>query len=178
VAQCLTGLFSEQVLVGVRQAVVPYRDVVPRVHLGFEDSARVTFEMHPKEDFSRSPDKCLNTVVLDYRGPSRWFTIEAPVSWAELGGAGQYQVGIYGRPNRELHCRVVLRVPQGDGANEDFRCCDLVLAPEGRPAHGRGQLKRLDMNTADAGRQPKLLFFFDANQDLHLELDYLTAYFA
>ncbi|MDH3979732.1 MAG: glycosyltransferase [Gammaproteobacteria bacterium] len=177
-AQSLVGLFSEQVLVGVRRTVEPYSNVVPRVHLGFEDTAAVALEMRPKEDFSRSPDRCLNTAVLDYRGASRWFTIEAPVSWAELEGAGQYQVGLYGRPNRLLNCRVVLRVPNGDGTTEDFRCCDLVLTPEGRSAHGRGQLKRLDMSTLDQGRQPEMLFFFDTNSDLHLELDYMTAYFA
>ena len=134
--------------------------------------------MRPKDDFSRSPDRCLNTVILDYKGPSRWFTIEVPVSRDELSGAGQYQVGLYGRPDRELHCRVVLRVPQDETTAEDFRCCDLVLAPEGRSAHGRGQLNRPGKGIPDHGHQPKLLFFFDANQDLHLELDYLTAYFA
>jgi hypothetical protein len=134
--------------------------------------------MRPKDDFSRSPDQCLNTLVLDYQGTSRWLTIEAVLDWAELSGAGQYQIGLYGRPDRLLNCRVVLRVPRGEDATEDFRCCDLVLSPEGRSAHGRGQLRQLDLNTLNQGGQPKLLFFFDTNADLHLELDYLTAWFA
>ena len=177
-AQSLTGLFSEQLLVGVQQTAVPYLNVVPNVHLGFEASATVAFEMRPKDDFSRSPDQCLNTVVLDYQGPSRWLTIGAALSWAELSGAEHYQIGLYGRPNRLLHCRIVLRVQHGDGANQDFCLCNLELSPEGRSAHGRGQLKRLEPNTLDQSGQPKVLFCFDANTDLHLELDYLTAYFA
>jgi len=177
-AQSLAGLFSEQVLVGVRQTVVPYLDVVPRVFLGFEASATVALEMRPKDDFSRSPDQCLNTVVLDYQGPSRWLTIGAALSWAELCGAEHYQICLYGRPNWLLHCRVVLRVPNGDGTTEDSCLSDLVLSPEVHSAHGRGQFNRLEPNTLDQNGQPKLLFFFDANTDLHLELDYMTAYFA
>ena len=177
-AQSLTGLFSEQLLVGVRQTAVPYRDVVPRVHLGFEASATVAFEMRPKDDFSRSPDQCLNMVVLDYHGPSRWLTIGAALSWAELSGAEHYQIGLYGRTNRLLHCRVMLRVTRGNGATEDSCLCNLVLSPEERSVHGHGQFKRPEPNTLDQSGQPRVLFCFDANTDLHLELDYLTAYFA
>jgi glycosyltransferase involved in cell wall biosynthesis len=176
-AHRLVGLFTEKLLVGVRRTVTAYEDLAPGVHLGFETTAAVQLEMRPKTDFSRSPDACLNTLVLDYRGPSRWLTIESAVPWAEVAGARQFQVEIHGRARRSLGCRVVLRLPKNDEAFEDATLCDLTLGPDGRPAHGRGSLPIAPPVPRPDGTEPKLLFFFAAAADIHLELDFLNAYF-
>jgi glycosyltransferase involved in cell wall biosynthesis len=177
--QRLVRLFGEKLLVGVRRTATAYEDLAPGVHLGFEPSAAVAVEMRPKEDFSRSPEACLNTLRFDYRGPSRWLTIESVVPWTELAGARHYQVGVHGRAQRTLACRVVLRLPSGDDGFEDTTLCDLSLVPEGRPAHGRGSLPgTLSVHARGrASTTPKLLFFFDAGADVHFELDFLNAYF-
>jgi hypothetical protein len=179
-AATLTRLFAEKTLVARRCQVAPYHQVAEGVTLGFEPSARVELETRPKDDFTRSPDACLVTQVVHYRGPSRWLTVEAELDRSELAGARRFQVGLYARPDRDVTCRVVLRIPTGGEDNKDFTdiaLCELVLAVEGRSAHGQGTLEEPVPGEA-ASRPPKLLVFFDPTADLHLVLDYLTAYFA
>ena len=176
----LTQIFAEKTLVELRRHVAPYHQLAPGVHLGFEPSGRVEIEMRPKDDFTRSPDACLNALRVDYRGPSRWLTIEAEFEWPELADAQQFQIGIYARPDRDVTCRVVLRIPRGGEDSQDFEdiaLCELALAREGRSAHGRGSLG-LELPAEPSSRPPKLLVFFDASDDLCLAIDYLTAYFA
>jgi hypothetical protein len=179
-ARILTRIFAEKTLVELRRDVAPYHQLAPGVHLGFEPSGLVGLETRPKDDFTRSPDACLNTLVVDYRGPSRWLTIEAEFGWPELAGARQFQIGLHARPDRDVTCRVVLRIPRGGEDSEDFEdvvLCELALARERRSAHGRGNLGLLPLGAPPA-RPPKLLVFFDAGDDLHMAIDSLTAYFA
>jgi hypothetical protein len=179
-ARTLAGIFAEKTIVDYRRPVAPYHRLAPGVHLGFEPTGTVEIETRPKDDFTRSPDACLDTLVVDYRKPSRWLTIEAEFGWPELAGAQQFHVGVYARPDRTVTCRVALRIPAGGEAREDFEdvvLCELALAPDRRSAHGRGRLG-LPPRPEPPSRPPKLLVFFDARDDLHLPLDYLTAYFA
>jgi hypothetical protein len=134
-ARNLMSLFSEKVLVGVRRTVVPYHDVVPRVQLGFEPAATVELEMRPKDDFSRSPDQCLNTLVLDYQGQ----VMADHRVCLHLGGTigvERYQVGI-ARPDRPLRCRVVLRIRMARRV-PGFPLCNWRSQRGAR--HGRGRL--------------------------------------
>jgi hypothetical protein len=179
-ARILTRIFAEPTLVELRRDVAPYHQLAPGVHLGFEPSGRVELETRPKDDFTRSPDACLDTLVVHYRRPSRWLTIEAEFGWPELAGATQFQIGLYARPDRSVICRVVLRIPTGGEDSQDFEdvdLCELTLAREGRSAHGRASLG-LQPPAEPPSRPPKLLVFFDASDDLHLAIDYLTAYVA
>lgn len=174
----LTEFFAERVPVAVRTAILPYRDIVSRVQLGFESSATVELEMRPKDDFTRSPDQCLNTIILDYRGQSRWLTIEVSMDWAELQLVDRYQVGIYARPNRPVGCRVALRIQRNDGTFKDFSICKLVLAPSDRAAHSHGHFQPPVADEFGSQSQPKLMFFMDSDADLQLVVDYLRVYFA
>ena len=151
------------------------------MHLGFEPSGRVELETRPKDDFTRSPDACLDTLVVDYRGPSRWLTIEAEFGWPELAGAHQFQIGLYARPDRDVTCRVVLRIPSGRRGQPGLRG-RRPLRARARPGRGvrptaggawachRRPSRRLDRPSSSSSSTPVTTS--------HLAIDYLTAYFA
>jgi len=179
-AQTLARLFAEKTLVTFRRPMAPYDTLAPGVRLGFEPSARVEVETRPKDDFTRSPDQSLVTVAVDCRGPSRWLTLEAEFDWEELAGTEQFQVGLYARPDRTVSCRAVLRLPGAAENGEDFEdvtLCELELTREGRSAHGQGRFGVEFPAAARPSGPPKLLIFFGTGDDLHVDIDYLIAYF-
>ena len=174
----LATLFSEPMVAASEQAVKPYSEIVPGVQIGFETTARVLVTVQPKQDFSRSPDSCLNVLTISFSGTSRWLTLEVALDWEQLRDAGQYQFGLYAQPDRTVIGKAVLRFARKAGGVIDHRFAELRLSETGRSCHRRGPLRLPDLSEADKDRRPRLLFFFDSKSDLTLRVDYLTIYFS
>jgi hypothetical protein len=175
--KAITALFSQPLLGAVDAPLKAYVDLVPGVQIGFEPGASAQLSVRPKQDFSRSPDYCLNTVTLRFSGTSRWFTFEVQADWAEFQNCSRFQIGLYCSTDRVAAGHIVLRLPRKGGAI-DHRLADFRLTPDGRCCHRSGALNIPSLSDADLQRRPKLIFFFDTTSDLTLDLDYLTAYFA
>jgi hypothetical protein len=156
----------------------PHSDIIPGAQVGCEPTANVSLAVYPKQDFSRSPDGCLNTLSLRFSGPSRWFTVELEVGWEEFRFATQYQLGMYLQPDRDLDGRVALRLPLKAGGTVDHGFSTFRLRTVERSHHRSGPLDMSNLEETDPNRRPKLIFFFDSSADLALRIDYLTLYFA
>lgn len=169
-ARSLAGWSSAGDRASGRKQIEAGYEVVPGMRIGFEPSASVEVELQCTHENPVEPEGEVRTVALDYRGPSRWLTIEAELGWPELSEAGRYEITLTGRADRPLHCRVMLRVPRGD-TFVDHRLCDLLLSPEQRSARGWGRFNRPRVKGADTSGSPKAIFFLDPAQDLHAELD-------
>ena len=148
------------------------------MQIGFEPSATVHLTVQPKDDFGRSPDNCLNAIVLNFSGSSRWLTLEFPLSWEEFRNAHRFQLGVYAQSDRPVVGEAVLRLPGPDGDTVDHRFADFLLADTARSAHQRGEFVLPDLSRVDANQRPKLILFFDTKANLTLRIDYLTVYFA
>jgi hypothetical protein len=170
-------LFSRDHATGAR-ALKPYEYVVPGVQIGFEAGAAVTFEAKPKLDFSRSPDQCPSTVLLDFHGSSNWLTLEIDFDWPEIGDAREFQLGLYATANRAVSCRAVVRLPLGGAKYTDHQFVNFNLPAGARAANRHGPLNVENWSEVPRDVAPRLLLFFDTASDLHLQLDYLTVYFS
>ena len=166
--KAITALFSQPLLGAVDAPLKAYVDLVPGVQIGFEPGASAQLSVRPKQDFSRSPDYCLNTVTLRFSGTSRWFTVEVQADWAEFQNCSRFQIGLYCSTDRVAAGHIVLRLPRKGGAI-DHRLADFRLTPDGRCCHRSGALNIPSLADADLQRRPKLIFFFDSASDLTLE---------
>ena len=160
--KAITALFSQPLLGAVDAPLKAYVDLVPGVQIGFEPSASAQLSVRPKQDFSRSPDYCLNTVTLRFSGTSRWFTFEVQADWAEFQNCSRFQMGLYCSTDRVAPGHIVLRLPRKGGAI-DHRLADFRLTPDGRCCHRSGALNIPSFSDADLQRRPKLIFFFRFN---------------
>jgi glycosyltransferase involved in cell wall biosynthesis len=174
----LSTLLSEPMIAASEQAVKPYSAIVPGVQIGFEPTGKVLITVQPKQEFSRSPDSCLNVLTISFSGTSRWLTLEVALDWEQLQDASQYQFGLYAQPDRTVIGKAVLRFARKAGGVIDHRFAELHLSETGRSCHRRGALRLPDLSEADKDRQPRLLFFFDSKSDVTLRVDYLTIYFS
>jgi glycosyltransferase involved in cell wall biosynthesis len=174
----LAALFSEPMVAASEQSVTPYSQIIPGVQIGFEPTAKVFVTVQPKQEFSRSPDTCLNTLTINFTGTSRWLTLEVVLSWGQLQAADRYQFGLYAQPNRTAVGKAVLRFARKGGGMIDHRFAELRLSSSDRSCHRRGALRLPDLSEADKDMPPKLLFFLDSKSDLTLRVDYLTVYFS
>ena len=173
----LTGLFTMPITGEAARNLVPYEPVAPGVHFGFDTTATVSLHVRPKTSHSVSPEACLNVLKLAYSGRSRWLTVEAACSWAELATAERYQIALHAEPQRLIRVEAMLRLPQNDGNHLHHHFATLKLEPNRRAHVSAGQLKLPDLGNADHNGTPLLLLFFDPEQDLQLQLNYINAYF-
>jgi glycosyltransferase involved in cell wall biosynthesis len=171
-------LFSEPMLAASEVAVKAYSDIVPGVQIGFEPTGSVLITLQPKQDFSRSPDSCLNMLSMSFSGTSRWLTLELALGWEQLRDSTRYQFGLYAQPDRPVTGKAVLRLPRKAGGTFDHRFAELRLSETGRSCHRSGALRLPDLSETDPERRPRLLFFFDSKANLTLRVDYLTLYFS
>jgi len=174
----LSMLFTMPVTGTTIRTVEPYQEISQGMHLGFDDTATVSLTIEPKQDHAVSPETCLNTLGIVFSGQSRWLTVEAVCSWAELSSAENYQLACYAEPDRAVVCRTVLRLPLKGGTESDLTLATCELQPGQRNTNRSGALDLPDSTTLDASRNPKLLFFFDCDRDLKIRLDYINFYFA
>jgi peptidoglycan/xylan/chitin deacetylase (PgdA/CDA1 family) len=174
----LVGLVSQPLISRTDLRIEPYQPITPGVVIGFEKSAEVHLAVEPKRDHTRSPESCLNTLTLSFKGTSQWLTLEAYFEWSEFCSAKRYQLGFYGEPNRTVRCRTALRLPQSGGTFIDHDVVQFNLTEGSRSFNGGGELMLPQLTNIDLGSKPSLLFFFDTNADLTIEFDYLTLHFA
>lgn len=174
----LKSFFSDPLLASNKTPIKAYSELVPDVRIGFEATSNVLLTVQPKQDFSRSPESCLNTIWISFSGMSRWLTLELSINWEEFREAKRYQFGLYAQPDRPLTGQVTLRLPLKSGGHIDHRFAEFRLSERDRNVHRTGALRLPDMSEADPKERPRILFFFDSTSDLNLRLDYLTTYFA
>lgn len=173
----LTELFSEKLANGTARSLNPYEEVAPKVRIGFEKGATVAFTARRKEDFSRSPDRCLNTIFIDFSGTSEWLTLEFPISWNEVVNVANFQLGIYSEQDRKVQCRAVVRSMARNGPHVDHVFASLDLPEIGRSANRSGEIKLpTTFNSTDAS-ELRLILFIDTKSSLVMRLDYLSIYF-
>jgi hypothetical protein len=175
--ESLAALFSDPMLAGTETTIKPYCEIVPGIQIGFEPTGTVLLSVRAKENFSRSPDNCLNTIVLNFSGTSRWLTVELLMSWQEFKDATRYQLGLYAQPDRSLTGDAVLRLPLRAGVTVDHRLAEFRLSELQRNCNPSGAISLPDLSEADPAGKPRLIFFFDSKSDLVLRLDYLAIYF-
>ena len=173
----LSDFFAVQPTTGEESKLSPYQFVTPAIQIGFESGSEVSLEARPKEDFRLSPEKCLNTLIMQFNGTSKWLTLEISTSWEEIRTAQSFQLGLYARPSRPLKIQAALRLPWSEGAYRDHHFASADLEPGERAANRSGTLRLPPLENADFSRLPKLLLSLDTREHLHLQLDYLTAYF-
>ena len=176
--EALTALFSNPILAGTEATVKAYTDIVPGVQIGFEPTGTVLLTVKSKQDFSRSPDSCLNTITVSFSGTSRWLTLELAISWEEFRDATRYQLGLYAQPDRSLTGQAVLRLPLKAGGTVDHRLAEFRLSELGRNCNRGGVLALPDPSETDPAGKPRLILFFDSKSNLVLRFDYLAIYFA
>ena len=86
----LGALFSDRCCPERKKSSKPFSDIAPGMQIGFEPTGSVLLTVQPKQDFSRSPDRCLNAVTIDslsafYRAHQRPETL--PVRCVRIGQA-------------------------------------------------------------------------------------------
>jgi hypothetical protein len=171
----LSHLFAQPL--DVTGEVAPYTSIQPGVQLGFEPSGKVDIVAKAKTSFGDSPDSCSNTLLLRFRAPSRWLTVETLFGWEEIDETRSYQLGFYGTANRALTVRASLRIPRKQGGSSDFLIGTGHLPMGEKAVSISGDFEIEDPESIDRNRDPKLLLALDTVGDLDLRLDYLTAYF-
>jgi len=174
----LTDLFCMPITDDAGADIQRYQQISPGVHFGFEDSSSARLIVRPKQNYTASPETCLNSLDIAFSGASRWFTLEAMCSWTELAAAERYQLSLTAEPDRAIRCQAVIRLPQRDGSFSDHGFASLELQPGRRAAVSAGELKLPDLGTADTSKAPMLLLFFGTEDALRLRLDYINIYFA
>ena len=98
--------------------------------------------------------------------------------WADFEAAERYQLGLYGGPDRQLSCRVVLRLPQEGGGDRDVQFCSFDLRPGERAHNATGALSLPDDLHLDRQRPPLLLLLFNSQAPFDMQIDYISIYFA
>ena len=174
----LHGLFCLPVPSRQRQALEPWQTVSHRVQIGFEPGAEVGLAAEPKLDHSLSPESCLGSVTIDYRGQSQYLCLAAWCSWNDIAAAERFQLGVYGVPSRPVSCRVVLRLPEAGGRERDVELSAFTLDPAERANAPSGAVELPQDVDLDRERFPLLVIHFDTRRELEIRLDYLSLYFA
>ena len=178
VQAALVGFFTQPLPARLRQPVEPWQTLSHRVQLGFDPGADVQLTVEPKLDHSLSPESCLNTVTIEFRGESQYLCLGAWCSWADVAATQRYQLGLYGVPDRPVSCNLVLRLPKKGGGEVDVQLSSFDLRPEERACNPSGPVLLPDDMEIDRDQNPLLLIFFDTRHDLELRLDYISVYFA
>jgi hypothetical protein len=171
-ADAVAGLLARPGKASGPEPLAPYQEVAPGVRIGFEPSANVMLAVSPVSG-AREVDGT-RRLILDYRPPSGWLSIEFSITWDELKHAQQYRFELSGRASRPMPCRVVLKLPQADGTSEEVRLCDILMTTADRSARGAGYLRKLFKPGSEDSCPSKIILFLDASAALHLELDDLA----
>ena len=156
----------------------PIQTLFRAYRLDSSPTSAVLLAVESKQDFSRSPDSCLNTITISFSGTSRWLTLELAISWEEFRDASRYQFGLYAQPDRSLPGQAVLRLPLKAGGTVEHRLAEFRLSELERNCNRSGVLALPDLSEVDAAGKPRLIFFFDSKSSLTLRFDYLAIYFA
>jgi 2-polyprenyl-3-methyl-5-hydroxy-6-metoxy-1,4-benzoquinol methylase len=160
---------------GDRGPISAYGELVQGVRVGFEAGATVDVRLEPLGAGS-SGTRALSQLRLRYSGGSRWLTLEIEVNWAEVTAADFFSITACASADREISCRVVLRLP-GVRRDVDHELVRLPLLPTGgantasvsMPAVARDSLVE---------RSPTLLVFFEpAGQAMDVRLTYILPEF-
>ncbi|MGO9991007.1 MAG: polysaccharide deacetylase family protein [Steroidobacteraceae bacterium] len=175
----LTQIFRQPITGKVTQIINPNEELSSGMSVGFEQEARVTLEIEPKSDYGVSPENCVNTLQLNFTGPSRWLSLEFGCEWADISAVRRYQLGIYATVSHTVLGRGVLRLPTCDGAYNDVVFAHFQLDTERRNLNISGDVPSFDFVNLDTDKRPTLLFDMETAQmlEFNLRLNYLSLYF-
>lgn len=175
----LNRVFREPLTGSVTRELYPYDRLASGMCMGFENGARVSVTVQPKLDFGTSPEDCVNTLKINFAGPSRYLSFEFGCDWEELTSITRYQLGIYGTANYVVPGRAVLRFPTQGDSFKDVLLAEYTLSSDRRNFNQSGTVPGVDFISLDPNRKPTILFeVATANlADLDLRLDYLSLFF-
>lgn len=176
--QRLAKLFAQPITGTMRRILEPGAQLAPGVRVCFDPGADVQLTIEPKPDHSTSPESHLNTIELDFRGPSGWLAFEFALEWADILAAERFQLSLYARTDRVVACSATLCLPSKSGHTIDADLANFTLHPGDRHAAPSGAVAIPDFIELNTRERPRLLLSFDPSADLNVILNYFNIYFA